>query len=183
MTKQNRQDGCSRRRLFQWGAGAIAAARGGQGTPLRPRALLNDDLVEASLIDLQMAMQAGIISASVIVDKYLDRIETIDRDGVRSILELNPNARSIADQLDRERAAGRVRGPLHGIPVVLKDNIDTADMMTTAGSLALVGPPPQIDATVTQRLRAAGAIILGKTNMSEWANFRSSRSSSGWSGR
>src|SRR5262249_48361323 len=114
---------------------------------------------------------------------YLERIERLDK-LTNSIIEINPEARDIARQLDEERAAGSLRGPLHGIPIIVKDNIDTADQMqTTAGSLALVGPPALQDAGVIAGLRAAGAIILGKANLSEWANFRSSRSSSGWSGR
>src|SRR5690349_24053903 len=103
---------------------------------------------------------------------------------LRSVIEVNPQALEIAEALDAERAAGQVRGPLHGIPVMVKDNIDTADrMQTTAGSFALVGARVEQDAPVVQKLRAAGAVILGKTNLSEWANFRSTRSSSGWSGR
>ena len=116
----------------------------------------------------------------------LERIDALDREGprLRSLIETNPEAGDIAERLDREREEGRVRGPLHGIPIVLKDNIDTADrMMTTAGSVALAGTPALQDATVTARLREAGAIILGKANLSEWANFRSTRPVSGWSGR
>ena len=131
-------------------------------------------------------METGQDTSRTIVDKYLARIEAIDRSGpdLRSVLEINQDARSIADALDAERKAGRVRGPLHGIPVLIKDNIATHDrMMTTAGSLALAGPPAPYDAAVVTRLRAAGAVILGKTNLSEWANFRSTHSSSGWSGR
>ncbi len=117
---------------------------------------------------------------------YLARIEALDRGGptLRSVIETNPDALDLADALDRERAAKQVRGPLHGIPLLLKDNIDTADRMgTTAGSLALVGARPARDSTVAEKLRAAGAIVLGKCNMSEWANFRSTHSSSGWSAR
>jgi amidase len=117
---------------------------------------------------------------------YLERIERLDRRGpaLRSVIETNPDALAIADALDRERKSGRVRGPLHGVPVLVKDNIDTADRMeTTAGSLALIGARPARDAFVVERLRAAGAVIIGKTNLSEWANFRSTRSSSGWSAR
>jgi amidase len=117
---------------------------------------------------------------------YLERIASIDEGaiGLNSVLEVNPDARRIARQLDRERKNGHVRGPLHGIPIMLKANIDTADRMTTtAGSLSLVGDPPHQDATVAARLRAAGAVILGKTNLSEWANFRGFNSSSGWSGQ
>jgi amidase len=117
---------------------------------------------------------------------YLDRIQALDRTGptLRAVLEINPDALSIADTLDRERKAGKVRGPLHGIPILIKDNIDTADRMTTtAGSFALAGSIALQDATIAAKLRAAGAILLGKTNLSEWANFRSTHSSSGWSGR
>jgi amidase len=120
------------------------------------------------------------------VRTYLERIDALDRGGptLRSVLELNPEAEASAEALDEERGAGKARGPLHGIPVLLKDNIDTADRMTTtAGSLALEGSIPARDATVAERLRQAGAVLLGKTNMSEWANFRSSHSSSGWSSR
>src|SRR5207248_166615 len=115
---------------------------------------------------------------------YLTRIADIDKK-LNSIIELNPDALAIADQMDRERKAGKVRGPLHGIPVLIKDNIDTADKMkTTAGSLALLdAPKPKQDAFIVKQLREAGAVILGKTNLSEWANFRSTKSSSGWSGR
>ncbi|MEI6668304.1 MAG: amidase, partial [Acidobacteriota bacterium] len=117
---------------------------------------------------------------------FLDRIGAVDKKGpaLNSVIELNPDALTIADALDRERKAQGVRGPLHGIPLLIKDNIDTADRMaTTAGSLALVGSKPPADSFLVQRLRAAGAIILGKTNLSEWANIRASRSTSGWSGR
>jgi amidase len=125
-------------------------------------------------------------SAVSLLKKYVARIDDIDRRGpaLKSVIELNPDAVSIARALDVERQAKGPRGPLHGVPVLLKDNIDTADrMMTTAGSLALVGPSPVRDSFVARRLREAGAVIVGKTNLSEWANFRSSRSTSGWSGR
>src|SRR5688500_5298554 len=144
------------------------------------------ELAEATVSDLQSAMVAGRFSARAIVDQYIERIEELDRKGpaLHHVIEINPEARSIAEALDNERKAGTVRGPLHGIPVLLKDNIDTADRMTTtAGSFALEGSIPARDAFIAQRLRAAGAILLGKANMSEWANFRSTRSSSGWSGR
>ena len=143
-------------------------------------------LDEATIAQLQDGMRSGRLSARRIVDLYLDRIEKIDRNGpmLRSVLDVNPSARAIADQLDHARKAGQVAGPLHGIPVLIKDNIDTADaMMTTAGSLALAGAAAPRDAFIATRLRAAGAVILGKTNLSEWANFRSTHSSSGWSGR
>jgi amidase len=139
---------------------------------------------EATIAELQRLMAAGQLTARQLVRLYLDRIEGLDRQGpaLRSILEINPQALMIADALDGERRSQGARGPLHGMPILLKDNIDTVDMMTTAGSLALIGPHPSQDATVTHRLRQAGAVILGKANMSEWANFRSPRSSSGWSG-
>ena len=143
-------------------------------------------LEEATVPELQQRMESGKYTARSITQMYLDRIEAIDQSGptLRSVIEVNPDALSIADQLDEERQQGKLRGPLHGIPVLLKDNIDTDDRMeTTAGSLALVGVPVAQDAWVTQRLREAGVVILGKTNLSEWANFRSERSSSGWSGR
>jgi amidase len=131
-------------------------------------------------------MAAGSETARSLVDKYRRRIEALDRRGpmLRAVLELNPEADAIAAQLDAERAAGKLRGPLHGLPILVKDNIDTGDQMTTtAGSLALEGSRAAKDAFVVSRLRAAGAIILGKTNLSEWANFRGMASSSGWSGR
>jgi amidase len=143
-------------------------------------------LEEATVAQLQEAMAEGRYTAAQLVDLYLERIEALDRSGptLRSIIEINPDARSIAASLDEERKAGRVRGPLHGIPIVVKDNIDTGDrMMTTAGSLALEGGSAPRDAFVVTRLREAGVVILGKANLSEWANFRSTNSTSGWSGR
>lgn len=144
------------------------------------------ELDEKSITDLQTALQSGKHTSRSLVEKYLDRIRDIDKDGPRlnSVIEINPDAESIATALDRERKDKGTRGPLHGIPILIKDNIDTADrMMTTAGSLALLGSKPSQDAFVAKRLREAGAVILGKTNLSEWANFRSNHSSSGWSGR
>jgi len=144
------------------------------------------ELDELTIAELQSGMASGKYSAHSLAKKYLDRIDEIDKHGpaINSVIELNPDALSIAGDLDKERKAGRVRGPLHGVPVLIKDNIDTHDRMTTtAGSLALGGSIPLQDATVAKKLRAAGAVILGKTNLSEWANFRSSHSSSGWSGR
>jgi len=141
---------------------------------------------EATIANLQAGMASGKYTAHSIAQKYLGRIEEIDKHGpaLASVIEVNPDALAIADGLDKERAQKHVRGPMHGIPVLIKDNIDTADrMQTTAGSLALVGSKPVRDAFVAQRLREAGAVILGKTNLSEWANIRSSHSSSGWSGR
>jgi amidase len=144
------------------------------------------DVEEATIVDLQAAMASRRLTARRLVELYLERIEVLDRTGptLRSVIETNPEALDIAEALDRERASSRPRGPLHGIPVLLKDNIATADrMQTTAGSLALVGSRPVHDAFVAERLHAAGAVLLGKANMSEWANFRSTHSSSGWSGR
>jgi amidase len=142
------------------------------------------DLENATVVSLQAAMASGQASAKSIAQGYLARIADIDKK-LNSVIELNPDALAIADEMDRERKGGRVRGPLHGIPVLIKDNIDTADKMkTTAGSLALLeAPAPKQDAFLVKQLREAGAVLLGKTNLSEWANFRSSRSSSGWSGR
>jgi amidase len=145
----------------------------------------HEELEDASIAGLQAQLTEGGLTSLALVEAYLKRIEALDRagPGVNSVLELNPDAEAIARSLDAERKEGRVRGPLHGIPVLLKGNVDTADRMsTTAGSLALVGRAPAQDATVAKKLRAAGAVLLGKTNLSEWANFRSTRSSSGWSG-
>jgi amidase len=144
------------------------------------------ELEEATLTELQQGMQSEKYTARSVTEAYLARIEELDRQGpaLGHVLETNPDALRIADELDAERRERGPRGPLHGIPVLLKDNIDTADrMMTTAGSLALLGSRPPRDAFLAERLRAAGAVILGKANLSEWANFRSSHSSSGWSGR
>lgn len=152
-----------------------------------PLALLPDfELEEMTITQLQAAMTSGRFTSKSLVAKYLDRISDIDRDGpkLNSVIELNPEAAAIAERLDDERKAGRVRGPLHGIPLLIKDNIDTADRMTTtAGSLALLGSHRTRDSFVAQKLREAGAVLMGKTNMSEWANFRSSKSTSGWSAR
>jgi amidase len=144
------------------------------------------ELDEITIAALQDGMKSGEYTARSIAEKYLARIEAIDQNGpaIRSVIETNPDALAIADELDQERKAKGARGPLHGIPVLIKDNIDTADrMMTTAGSLALVGSKPLKDSYVAKKLREAGAVILGKTNPSEWANIRSSHSTSGWSGR
>ena len=143
-------------------------------------------LDEVTVTELQRRLTSGTLTSRALVQQYLARIDEVDRRGpsLRSIIEINPDALAIADRMDSERRAGRVRGPLHGIPVVLKDNIATGDrMLTTAGSLAMATTPAPHDAFLVQRLRDAGAIILAKTNLSEWANFRSTRSSSGWSGR
>jgi amidase len=138
---------------------------------------------EKSIAQLQEAMQSGVMTSREMVEAYRARIAAMDHD-LRSVIELNPDALTIADAMDVERKSKGVRGPLHGIPILIKDNVGTADKMeTTAGSLALVGARPPRDAFLVERLRAAGAVILGKTNLSEWANFRSTHSSSGWSGR
>ena len=144
------------------------------------------ELDEITISELQDAINSRRFTSGALVERYTARIHEIDKQGpaINSIIELNPDASSIAAALDRERQEKGPRGPMHGIPVLIKDNIDTADgMMTTAGSLALVGSKPAKDSFVAQRLRAAGAVILGKTNLSEWANIRSSHSTSGWSGR
>jgi len=141
---------------------------------------------EATVADLQAQMAAGRLTSVDLTKFYLTRIQQLDENGpgLNSIIELNPDALAIAANADAERRRGMVRGPLHGIPVLLKDNIDTGDrMQTTAGSLALAGAPAVRDSTVAVNLRAGGAVILGKTNLSEWANFRSFFSTSGWSGR
>lgn len=144
------------------------------------------ELEEATAGDLQKRMTEGSLTARALTQRYLERIEAIDKGGpaLNTVIELNPDALAIAAALDAERKSKGPRGPLHGLPVLIKDNIDTADkMMTTAGSLALAGSIAARDSVVAQRLRAAGAVLLGKTNLSEWANFRSSHSTSGWSGR
>ncbi len=164
---------------------ALAAARE-IASSIPPPEIKPFELDEITISDLQEGMKSGKFTARSLVEKYSARIAEIDKQGpaVNSILELNPDALSIADALDQERQAKGPRGPMHGVPVLIKDNIDTADrMMTTAGSLALVGSKPAQDSHVAQKLRSAGAVILGKTNLSEWANIRSSHSTSGWSGR
>lgn len=149
---------------------------------------INEDLElnELTIDNLQALMQTGKTSASLLTKMYLKRIEKIDKNGpkLNAVIEINPDAMSIANQMDNERKQGKTRGKLHGIPVLIKDNINTADkMQTTAGTLALVGNIATTDAFIVKKLREAGAVILGKTNLSEWANFRSTRSSSGWSSR
>jgi amidase len=177
-----------RRKLLQ--AGVASAAVVGLGAERAraervPAPSPHGDLEEMTIAQMQAAFAAGTLTALRLTRQYLTRIQQIDRRGpqLNSVLELNPDAEEIAAGLDRERRNGHVRGPLHGIPVLIKGNIDTHDKMaTTAGSLALVGDPPAQDATVAKRLRDAGAVILGKANLSEWANFRGFQSSSGWSG-
>ena len=142
------------------------------------------ELIEVTISDLQAQMKSGKLTARRLTEMYLERIKQVDQK-TRSVIEINPDALAIADQLDKERKKGKMRSMMHGIPVLIKDNIDTADkMLTTAGSLALIdAPTPKQDAFVVQQLRKAGAVIIGKTNLSEWANFRGNRSISGWSGR
>jgi amidase len=182
-------------------AGALAAVAGaaarvpslGATTPSPPAgtapagfAPAPFELEEATLQQMQDGMRSGRWTSRSLTEAYLARIAELDRQGpaLHSVIETNPDALSIAAALDAERQGGRLRGPLHGIPVLLKDNIDTGDrMMTTAGSYALDGTPAPRDSFVAERLRAAGAVLLGKANLSEWANFRSTHASSGWSGR
>jgi amidase len=182
----------SRRELIQAGvAGGIAAlastAQGAQGPSAGTDAGVPAfDLEEATLADLQESLRSGRHTARSLTEAYLARIDALERGGpmLASVIEVNPDALAIAETLDAERREKGTRGPLHGIPVLIKDNIATRDrMMTTAGSLALVGAAAPRDSFVAEQLRKAGAVILGKTNLSEWANFRSSQSSSGWSGR
>ena len=143
------------------------------------------DVVELSAATAQQRMSAGTLTAHDLTQAYLDRIAAIDKAGpaLNAIIELNPRALADADALDAERRAGKIRGPLHGIAIVIKDNIDVAGMVNSAGSLALAENRPKEDAFIAARLREAGVVILGKTNLSEWANFRSTRSTSGWSSR
>ncbi len=165
--------------------GAIPAAKLAS-SPVPVPDVPASELDETTIGDLADAMNSGKRTARSITESYIARIASVDRQGpsLRSVIELNPDALSIADELDRERKAKGPRGPLHGIPVLIKDNIDTSDRMaTTAGSLALVGSKPPGDAFLVKQLRRAGAIIMGKTNLSEWANIRSTHSTSGWSGR
>jgi amidase len=166
----------SRRELLQLGAAVFA---------LEQTSSAQLTIEEISIVDLQGALATGQTTSARLVELYTDRIQKIDKSGpnINSVIELNPEAASIAAALDRERKDKGLRGPMHGIPILIKDNIDTGDKMkTSAGSLALDSQAPK-DAELVTRLRAAGAIILGKTNLSEWANFRSSHSTSGWSGR
>ena len=144
------------------------------------------ELDELTIAELQQGLQSGKYTSRSLVEKYSERIDDVDKRGpkLNSVIELNPDREEIAAALDRERKERGPRGPLHGIPILIKDNIDTRDkMMTTAGSLAMIGAKPSQDAFIVKKLRDAGAVILGKTNLSEWANFRSTKSSSGWSAR
>ncbi len=181
----------SRRNFLQLGAlaGAGASLSGtttAQAAPQSAGVRAPDALNEATIAQLQAAMVTHRLSSVELTSYYLRRISALDENGPRlnSILEVNPDALAIARDLDAMRRQGHVLGPLHGIPIILKDNIDTGDrMQTTAGSFALAGRPALQDATVAAKLRAAGAVILGKANLSEWANFRSFHSTSGWCGR
>jgi amidase len=191
------RDGIDRRGFLSFGALTGAAAVTGacrsdgepraSGAPETGFRVPAFEFDEVTAVDLQKKMEAGELTARRLTEAYLDRIEALDGQGptLRSVIETNPEADAIAGALDEERKQGGARGALHGIPVLLKDNIDTADRMTTtAGSLALEGSIPAQDSHVARRLREAGAIILGKANLSEWANFRSgNRSTSGWSAR
>jgi amidase len=175
-----------RRRLLQLGAAAAAAPTVAGVLAERARAAQpHQQLEEMTIAEMQAELASGRLTAGKLTRQYLDRIDAIDRTGptLNAVLEINPDAEEVASTRDRERREGRIRGPLHGIPVLIKGNIDTADRMaSTAGSLALLGRAPSQDATVAKRLRDAGAVILGKANLSEWANFRGFQSSSGWSG-
>jgi amidase len=194
-TESVRGKACSRRGFLQsslmgGAAAAVYPARGAARVvaPVPSVAEVRSfELDEITIDQLQTGMKSGKYTARSITEKYLERIQDVDRQGpaVNSVIEVNPDALEIAASLDRERKEKGARGPLHGVPLFIKDNIDTADkMMTTAGSLALVDAPrPPRDSFVAQQLRKAGAVILGKTNLSEWANTRSSHSTSGWSGR
>ena len=195
--KNTKSSAIDRRAFFRYGAvgGAVAVAR-----PALAKASISAasfekveapkiesfELEEATIEDLQKRMRSGELTSRSLVEKYMARIEALDQRGptLRAVLEVNPDALGIADALDQERKTGKLRGPLHGIPVLLKDNIGTTDRMTTtAGSLALEGSIAPADAFLAKKLREAGAVLLGKANLSEWANFRSTHSSSGWSGR
>lgn len=191
-TDQRVQNEVSSRRGFLQAAalGAVGTTLlpGWRGVASAPPAPQNQpfEFDEATVDRLQQSFAQGSLTSRALTEKYLGRIAAMDKQGpgINAIIELNPDALAIAEQCDRERKQRASRGPLHGIPILIKDNVDTADkMMTTAGSLALVGQHAPKDSFVAQKLRAAGAVILGKTNLSEWANIRSSHSTSGWSGR
>ena len=181
-----------RRDFLAAGVAITASAQLRRVAPWLPTSAPSSALSIAGALDdltittAQAEIAAGRLTSRALTEHYLMRIRTLDADGprVNSVIEINPDALPLADAADAERASGKAFGPLHGMPILLKDNIDTADRMSTsAGSLALAENRARKDAAVTQRLRAAGAVILGKTNLSEWANFRSTHSSSGWSGR
>jgi amidase len=190
-SKETKSSKFSRRQFLgagaQLGAATLAfPALAWKDTPAAAPPVKSFELEEATITELQDGMKSGKFTARSLTGKYLARIQEIDRSGpgVNSVIEINPDALAIAGALDAERKSKGPRGPMLGIPVLIKDNIGTADrMMTTAGSLALSGFAPSRDAFIAQRLREAGAVLLGKTNLSEWANIRSGHSSSGWSGR
>ena len=175
------------------GAMLVSCGNNNSGAPAAPvnntsKTVTNDEfeLNELSISQLQEKYTAGTYNAEAVTNLYLKRIDALDKNGpkLQSVIEINPDAISIAKAMDAERKAGKIRGPLHGVPVLIKDNIDTADkMQTTAGSLAMEGNIATKDAFLVKKLRDAGAVILGKTNLSEWANFRSTQSCSGWSSR
>lgn len=175
--------------ITSWGLGSCQSPdtpAKEQTDTIKAAAMDDFELNEITIDELQKKMQAGTYTSRSVTELYLKRIAAIDQNGyqLRSVIEINPDALSIADSMDKERKEGRIRSPLHGVPVLIKENIDTADkMMTTAGSLALEGHIANKDAFIVKQLRDAGAVLLGKTNLSEWANFRSTRSSSGWSSR
>ncbi|MBI2409117.1 MAG: amidase [Gemmatimonadetes bacterium] len=186
----------SRREFVALSAVGVTTAAGGgtaEGAPVAAPATApaapaprEDALFEKTVAELSVMMARGELTSRALTERYLQRIAAMDKKGpaINAVIELNPDAAMIADVMDRERKGGKVRGPLHGIPVLIKDNIDSADQMrTTAGSLALADSRPMQDAFIVQRLREAGAVLLGKTNLSEWANYRSTRSTSGWTGR
>jgi len=176
----------TRREFIATGAAAVAALSLGKSVKAGPAAFndVHPELNEITIAELQAKMKSGELTAVKLVEMYTARINELDPK-IHSVLEINPDAMAIAAQMDKERKRGKMRSPLHGIPVLIKDNIETKDKMkTTAGSLALMdAPTPEEDAFVAAQLRKAGAVILGKTNLSEWANFRSTKSISGWSGR
>src|SRR5688572_27382108 len=151
----------------------------------RQQALPTIDVVDLSVADAQRRMAAGTLTSRALTRAYLDRIAAVDDSGpqLNAVIDINPAALKDADARDAERRAGRMRGPLHGIPILVKDNIDVAGMVNSAGSLAFIDNRPTSDAFVIRRLRGAGVVILGRTNLSEWANFRSTKSTSGWSSR
>ncbi|HET8826988.1 MAG TPA: amidase [Terriglobales bacterium] len=184
------KSGVSRRSLLKSAAAGVAAVPALSAGRVfavaapEPAKAKSFEFEEATIADLQAKVQSGELTVHALTKACLARIEELDKGHVNSVIEVNPDAVAIAQGLDRERKANRMRRPMHGIPVLIKDNIDTSDkMQTTAGSLALLGSKPTQDSAVAQRLREAGAVILGKTNLSEWANIRSSHSTSGWSGR
>ncbi len=198
MSEKDDRAELTRRELIGAAAGSAALAGAapllGQGAPASAPPLAPSphpgsrrfELSGLGVADLRRGLESGRFTSRRLVELYLERIAAVDRGpgGTNALAEVNPDALALAASLDAERRAGRVLGPLHGVPILVKDNVATADgMETTAGSLALVGARPARDAFLIQRLRAAGALLLGKTNLSEWANFRSTRSTSGWSGR